>query len=765
MADDPFAKYAAPQPATPDAEKDPFAKYVTAAEPKSSVGLGESMLRGMAEGATFGFDDNLGLDKARREASKKANPWTHFVGEVVGGAAPMALASLLPSGVGQAAAAGRAGQLATRAAGLVRGAMVPGEIGTAGQAALQGSKLGTVYGGLSGAGHADVADADSLTDSLAKRATGAAKGAVMGAAIGAPLGVVAHGAYRGAQALGGLKAVADSEAGDVGQGAIKTALRKLAADRIKPDDIIKQIRAEFPDDSATAGLSRRFWGDISNRHEITADHVEEIVRRALAGETAAEISKAIQAASGGTGPGETVVRNMMTELANRYLGPLNLVDRAAMVRPGSGDNTQMTMRAAAATPGQHLGDAREALLERQVGANQRLGQLFDRTIGSSDYEGVAARQAKALEDAGGRAYGLALAQEKPFNLRPIFDRWEAQFDAMRGVVPDSVRAEMRRMLAPDGSPPSTLQGFIYAREGLRDLIGSLPPKSNQQRHLTSFYNDISEEVARTNPAWKAANDLWRDGKAAQEAMEAGARMSSRLNASSRENLAEFTTAQKDASTAATALRKAKAAAGNAPTPAQQSIIEAQKAKIDAANARMQLFRVGLVRALNDTLANQGETHNLTRQLLLPGAQKMLRTVLGPDADQFFKVVRAEQTIHRTYSSQFGSQTTPLREAVDELNWAPRFEANWHNLGLGKVLQLATEYAARNINANRNVKLMDLYTSTDRLRQLEALRAMQTLQAARSDAGNAIGRPAIAFGSGLLPEAVPAFSGRPEPYRP
>ncbi len=55
-------------------------------------GVRESVLRGMAEGATFGYDDKLWFSKEAREQSRKANPWAHFFGEVAGGVVPMAAA-------------------------------------------------------------------------------------------------------------------------------------------------------------------------------------------------------------------------------------------------------------------------------------------------------------------------------------------------------------------------------------------------------------------------------------------------------------------------------------------------------------------------------------------------------------------------------------------------------------------------------------------------------------------------------------------------
>lgn len=766
----------------------PPAGYSAVAEP----GILESLGRGAAEGATFGYDDKLGLDRERRELSRKANPWTHFMGEILGGAVPMAAASLIPTGVGQAASAGRVAQLAGRGLELARGALVPGEIATLGQAATQGAKLGAVYGGLSGSGHADVSPDDTSMEALQKRIMGAIKGGATGAVLGAPLGAIGHGVYRGAQTLGGLKAVSEGETAGVGQGALRTATRKLEEDRITPQQLIDQIKLEFPDDTATAsgGLARRFWGDISNRQPITAEQVEETVRRAMMGETAADISQALKTANGGNGPGEAAVQTLLDELATRHLGPLNLVDRTSLARTGAGDNTQMAMRAAAATPGEHLGTIRESLLERQIGAGGRLGQLLDRAIGSSDYEGVAAKHAADLASAGQKAYGTAFANEQPFNLSPIFQSWKTQYQNLRGIG-DDVKAAIARMevevpgapgVAATRRPPQNLEEFILARETLRDAIeGAKTESPNLARRLTDLYKQMDAEVGASNPDWVKANQLWRDGKAAEDAMDAGARMTTRLNASSRENLAEFTSARSSADAAQKELRAATGAvnkavkAGGTPTAAQTAAVESAQAKLAAAQARQELFKVGLVRALSDMLSNRGETHNLTRQLLLPGAQKMLREVLGPDADQFFKVLRAEAAMHRTYSSQFGSQTTPLREAIDELNWAPRFEAAWHNLGFGKILQLASEYAARNINNRRNVDLIrNLYTETDPLKQLEALRAMQTLHTARSTMGNAVGRPAIAFGSALVPEAVVAGEAAQKalpppsglrPYRP
>lgn len=748
-------------------------------EPVGAPGLMESFLRGAAEGATFGFDDKLGLSKEAREASRKANPWLHFAGELAGGAIPMLAAAALPTGVSQGAAAGRAAQLAGRGAQLAKSALLPAEINTLKQAGVQGAKLGAVYGGLSGAGHADVKPEDSYLDALTKRAGEGVLGGATGALIGAPLGLLGHGIYRGGEYLGGLKSTAAAET-DVGSGALTTALRNFERDRITPDTVIAAIRSEFPDDTAAAGLTKRFWGGLQNKQPITADHVEEVVRRAMAGEDAAAISAALKQKMGGVGPGEDAVQSLLDELAARHLGPLNLIDRAAMVRTGSGDNTQMSMRAAAATPGEQKGIARENLLERQLGAGARIHDALARGLGAQDFDAAMVQHEKRLSAAADRMYDAARANEQPFDLNPVFAKWSAKFGNMRGAIPDTINSWLDAMRStqpvlnqagqlakqpPGGivnkAPPMDLQGFIYARQGLRDARDAAIQRGEKglARELTQLYGDLTDEVARTNPLWKEANDFFRDGALGTDSGKAGAAMALRLNSQSREGLKDFTTAVQAERKTTSALREAKATLKRAEARQDAAAAAAARvevdrltAKLDAAQAQQELFKLGLLRAISDKyLINEGETHNLTKQLLKPGAQKILREVLGPDGDMVINKLKAEAAMHRTYSSQFGSQTTPLREHIDEQNWAPNFEAAWSNLGFGKILQLAQEYAARSINTRRNTDLMKMYTETDPLKQLEYLKAMGQLQTSRQNVGNVVGKPFVGAGAGLLPQ--------------
>jgi len=940
--DDPFARYAAQMErggAQPrDASSDPFAKYTAPDAP----GVGESVLRGVSEGLSFGYDDKLGVSKEHREASRKANPWAHFFGEVIGGAVPMIGAALLPTGATQAAAAGRGAQLVNRGLGLVRSALAPGEIVTAGQAIGQGAKLGAVYGGLSGSGHADVKDTDTWSDAIQKRGAGAVKDAALGTVFGGGLGAVGHGLYRAGQSIGGLRALSQAETADHGQGALHLATRKMEQDRVTPQQILEKIYEEFPShtDIAKGGIARRFWGDATGaRQPITREHVEEVVRRAANNESAAEISAAMKAASGGDGPGEQAVRTLLSELEQRYLGPAMLPDRVAMARPGGGTNTNLAMRAAAATQGEPASIGREALFERQVGSGSRLHDLLSRFVGTTDFDAAAARHSDDMASAASRGYGAAKAREEPFDLMPVIQKYQADFGNRRGPVPEAINkaisdftikepttrgvsalgrteaAELplaerevmmemwryanrpmkspqtlsqwvvangglrdpggdianvfgghapRGMLRPkSGSnlddmalraqhagffpgmvddngrpvvsrttinefidaldndirgnkvvrledsdmleainnkyqmlrdlsdvgvtartemeaaqqlgfgtgkpgftprPPQSLQEFIDARQNIKQMIDDAKPGSPVHAKLTELYRELSDAVAVSNPQWKMANDLYREGAAAKEALEAGSKMAMSLNSGTRERLAFFTDAQKAVSKAERDLKKALAAVAKAesaqkkPTTAQLADVEHAQAMLAATQARVELFKVGLVRAISDRILNKGETHNLVQQLSLPAARKILGQVLGEDAPAFFRVIDAEKAFHKTYQSQFGSQTTPLREAIDELNWAPQFEASMLNpLTWGNpLIRLAQEAAARSINARRNTDLMKLYTETDPMKQVDALRLMQKLYTARSDAGNKIGKPVVGS-AGVLPHATNHFA--------
>lgn len=649
-------------------------------------------------GGRFGndYDHALALQRARSRAADAESPIASMVGKTAVGLATggTLLSRLAPA--------------ATTAGRLAHGVGI-------------GGATGAVEGFTRGEGGID------------KRVDSAMGGALVGGVLGGGLSGAAELGGRIAGHMAGARAAARAETDNASQGALTAIARGLERDRISPNDIAQQIRGEMADSTATAGRNR-FWGNTSNRQPWTDEQIELVTRAAESGRSPERISQIMRRMDPDRqGPGAGAVRTIINETTERSRGPLNLVDRAGLVRTGSGDNTQMTLRAAAATPGEARSIAREALIERQIGANGRLQQAFDRLIGSGDYDGVAAQHSQTLQQAGDAAYAAARRFEAPFDLAPIFQAWRGRYEGRRGPVPEAILSALDSMTGrmPIRNPetgmvvghqprlPQTLQEFIDARQNLRAAIEA-PGASNVVRTtLRQLRDDLSNEVRRTNPAWGRANDIWRDGSAAQDMLEAGARMSTRLNTRNREAIADFQAAQR----------------------AERAAVRANdRPAIEAARARQELFRVGLVRALNDELANKGATNDLTRTLRFPGARRMLETVLGRNqAAQLFRVVDAEHAMLRTHQSQFGSQTTPLKEAIDDLNWAPRFSSALELANPVKALQVGGEMIASRINASRNRSMMPLMTDTNTLRQMETLRALQSITGARTSARHDWGR--------------------------
>lgn len=681
------------------------------------MGVMESFGRGMTEGATFGLDTKLGMSPEARERAHAQHPYATLAGEFVGGLAPLAASYLLPNPASTPVATARTGNVLYKAGQLARSALLPAESATLGGAMLQGAKAGATWGGLNGLGH---------TDEIADIPGNVAKGAVSGMIVGAPLSAAAHGVGRFAQNLASARAAAEAETSDASAGALNAMGRAFERDRITPAEIIDQIRQELPRDST-----------YSANIKLTPGDVETLVRNHLDGVPLSQTAKEI-------GITPQTAQRYVNELADRSNGPLNIVDRAGMTRTGSGTNTQMTMRAAAATPGEAQAIAREGLIERQIGQNGRLSDAISKIVGSPDFDAVASRHSDRLAQASDAAYQAAKANERAFDLQPIVDKWVAQFQGKRGPVPEAVVKALDSIhgdLPNNGGSflPRNLQEFIDARQNIQSAIDTALGSNNKQvaSKLIDLKNQLSDEVAKSNPLWKEANNIYRDGMAAKDAMDAGTRMTTRINSQSRDAVSEFADAQQAERAAKIAFRKAQAS--NDPVAASRA-----QAAIDASQSRQELFKVGLARSLNDMLSNTNMTNDLTRQLRLPGARKMLTQVLGKeDATRFFKVIDSEHAMNRTYASQFGSQTTPLKEAIEDLNWAPRMSGALDYMHPSKIMDAAVEQIAKRYNATRNQNMMPLLTDTNLIRQLDTLRALNQVSNARQAVGSNIRDPLLA----------------------
>lgn len=218
---DPFAPQgqAAPAPAGPSlvpVEHDPFGGGQAAASPNMGfapravretpepVGVMEAAGRGMAQGATFGFADEMNASAAASPLPG-AQQWPRLAVpnalHSIAGGMRMLAEKVAPGYFGdegsrayeteairrreELSQAREQQPVAAYGGEIIGGLAVPlgatGQAATRGQAALQGAKVGAVGGALYGAGQGE---------DLSSRASGAATGAVVGATLGAPLGAI-----------------------------------------------------------------------------------------------------------------------------------------------------------------------------------------------------------------------------------------------------------------------------------------------------------------------------------------------------------------------------------------------------------------------------------------------------------------------------------------------------------------------------------------------------------------------------------------------
>lgn len=700
------APAAAPAAAPPAAS---YAGFERVAEP----GLAESFFRGAGQGVTLGFGDEIGLlSRERQEAARSANPWTYFLGEVAGSVAPMLGAAPI--------AAGRLGtSLVARGAQAVARPFAAGDMATLPRAVGQGAKLGASYGAVTGAGNADPSASASIPEAVGARLSGAVTGGVVGGGLGGVLGAATYPISRAAQSIGGARAAAEAELQGGYQGGALTAMsRAFERDRITPQDLIAQIRTEFPTDTAAAGgPGVRWWGSgalpAAQRGVWTADMVEDVVRRSLSGEDAATISGALRQAAGGNGPGESAVSRLLGELSERHAVPLNIADRAKLTRAGAGENTGWTLRAASATPGEPRALARERLVERQLGQGGRLDEAITRYVGTPDFDGRSAQLAEQVATRNAQLYDqahnidaqmIALGRTVGDAVQPVLDAHALKWVYSRGPTGSAIReaieafrpAELRPGQPPIDRPMGSLQEFMQAKQELQAILDKHVTNKSVMRELMSFKNDLYKAVGEFNPQWRVANDAAADGFAATRALNLGMEYAGRLGPQTREQLARYR---------------------NMSPPEQE------------------LYRVGVAQRLHERIMNRQETHDLTSELRLPATRQTLRTILGDDAaNALFRRVDREFATTRTYREQFGSQTTPLREAIDELSWAPQMQSVWDLANPAKIAEQTAIWAARNWNEGRNQQLLNMLTTVDPIEQLAILRTVQPVNARRTTWG-------------------------------
>lgn len=176
----------------------------------------------------------------------------------------------------------------------------------------------------------------------------------------------------------------------------------------------------------------------------------------------------------------------------------------------------------AATPGRGQSVIRGALAERQAGANARIGQVVDETLGPNVVPSQVEAGIKGNQRNLGALYDEAFRGAKAVDTRPIAEGLEAQAVNLRGDAQTAVQ-RVRSMLDINGAPgnldpnPSTL---FQTRQAIDGMMAS---EANPQviRALTTARAQIDDELARTVPNLKAVDASYAELARQREALARG----------------------------------------------------------------------------------------------------------------------------------------------------------------------------------------------------------------------------------------------------
>jgi hypothetical protein len=566
---------------------------------------------------------------------------------------------------------------------------------TAGSAALRAAGVGGAYGTISGFGHGQDGVGNRIMSGLESGATSAAIGLPLGAA-GYKIGEVINGAN-----------TAKEEAGANGN-MPATALRYLGT-RFRKDNV----------DPVADIVNQQM---LPTGRALTQDQMANIMTDLSNGATQQDL-----AARYGVGPG--TIGRVVRLFNENTTTPMTMVDRAKMVRPGAGQNMEWGMRAAAATEGDARRMAMENLTDNQLGQYSRLMDAAQKYVGNGTDDAIQASQ-QALKNSENAIYKAAYQTQKPFDLNPALDAWNTKLrtefgpsDSTAGALKQAMNLfyDARQVPNPLGTnymqrldPVADLGRFQNAKSQLDAMITKAGMDGNKflSGQLQDLKASLMQQVRDTNPIWAEANDTFTG--AGDRALQAGASLPLRLGSKSREIEKQF------------ARYEAQAAD---PNPAIAA----------AGQAQMDLFRQSLSRTIQDGLQNKGQTNDLARTLVTPGAQRMLTRVLGQkQADAFNNILRQEQTTTSTFNKiRGGSQTAPLGEEIDA-GRLPDLISSYSDIALHPMKLLAElgRRAAGKLYSERNAALMTHMSNLDPVEQMNALRSVNNVSAAQQAGGGA-----------------------------
>lgn len=292
-----------------------------------------------------------------------------------------------------------------------------------------------------------------------------------------------------------------------------------------------------------------------------------------------------------------------------------------------GENFRSLARSAMNMAGSLKTEGRAMVNQRQAGQQSRLLEAAQVASGQQAGNFNVARQA-LIE---GRKTQAAPLYQSAF-LQDIVPTESLQ----RILIRPGMQAAMNRagrMAANEGDDigDNLLKRIHYAKMDIDDQIGAAvrAGQSNKVRILTEMKGDLLREVDSLSPDYQHARQIYSTDSRMINAMDEGL------------NLFKY------------------------------SVDDMDDAIAGLSSSEMDLFRLGAVRAIKDTLESTGTTRDATQKLLNTQAMRQKLARIFPNPDDFIRRATTENEFSRTRNVLTGNSTTAaqleggtaLREAV------------------------------------------------------------------------------------------------------
>lgn len=591
-----------------------------------------------------------------------------------------------------------------------------------GQSAAVGGGFGAATGFAQGEG------------SVQNRLLSAAQGGGIGAAAGPLLSEVAVPAV--ARGYGALR--------DATRYATRSVANARNPERAAVNLVADRLAATGIDPAAVrASISPATSANLQGRG-FTEETIADIVSRGLRGESAAAI-----------GADHGIAASTVNRYVNAYRQnnptPMNLMDVAKDVA-GDGAAAPVTRlgRATYSLAGDESGEAAQRLLGRQETQSGRVSNVVQRSVAGGDFEATRAAGIQNLQNEARDAYrqfyaepDLAINQLGDLMEDPLFRR--AMIQAQRQSRVDII-AQNQRAARSGGQqepvPTVSADNEVFTPQMLDNIQRQLRIASegfannpNNARHARNLREVFLDRVEHHYPTFR---DIRRDYATGvgefgeQGALEAGASLTTRLGAPTREALRGF----------------------DQMTPAQQ-----------------ELFRLGFARKLMDDAANPQVGGAVANKFNTPAVREIVETLypqanrqLWQQGQRLLRDLRREAITTRTKNdvmsgartAELGSDMGRIMEgaqtAADVLsgrpwklleNMATRLTTQIGRRGAQEVLELLTQTDPAQLLNTLNRLARAAQTSQQRQAYVTAIRGLRrmNLPALSSQAGISSGRQA------------------------